>query len=200
MENKWTYWKERDLFCKCEIVIMYNKSKLTIQIQIKSGIVTVQGQNYKEWLELHFQRIKDQLEITFGENNAIMDGESVYKESENLQNVLSPKRTQEVIPKESDLLWEKNDELVNVISSQDSVIQMIIERCQDIELKVNNLNSELCAEKIEKSLDVRMTSLIEVIYGDMEKKVSEIKSYVSTKLHEMNNKMEKAYQQLQSTL
>ena len=200
MENKWTYWKERDLYSKCEIVIMYNKSKLTIQIQIKSGIVTVQGQNYKEWLELHFQRIKDQLEITFGENNAIMDGESVYKESEKLQNVLSPKRTQEVIPKESDLLWEKNDELVNVISSQDSVIQMIIERCQDIELKVNNLNSELCAEKIEKSLDVRMTSLIEVIYGDMEKKVSEIKSYVSTKLHEMNNKMEKAYQQLQSTL
>ena len=45
---------------------------------------------------------------------------------------------------------EKCSDRAAAITTQDTVIQRIIERCQETELKVNELNSDLLVNKVEK--------------------------------------------------
>ena len=74
--------------------------------------------------------------------------------------------------KEWDILWQKNDDHAVAITTQDTVIQRIIERCEETELKINELNSDLLINKVEKSLEIKLKALIETIYGDVEKKIN----------------------------
>ena len=191
LDAKWTYLKESGFYNKCEIVIIHEKKKLTMLIQIKAGFVTVQGQSFKEWLELYFAKIKEAL---YKSDSILLNSSPNENGEEMTSNVLSPTKTQDVVTKDYDRIWESDDEIRNALNTQDSVIQKIIDRCQELELKLANLNSNQLTENIEKSLDIRLTSLIEVIYQDMEKKLSEMKNHISSKIHEINNKVENIHQ------
>ena len=102
--------------------------------------------------------------------------------------------------KEWDILWQKNDDHAAAITTQDTVIQRIIERCQETELKVNYLNSDLLANKEEKSLEIKLKALIETIYVDVEKKINSLKDFTLNKLHDMHNKIDKIQQQYHKEL
>ena len=102
-------------------------------------------------------------------------------------NVTKSKCTLEDMMKEWDILWQKNDDHAAAITTQDAVIQRVIERCQETELKVNELNSDLLINKVGKSLEIKLKALIETIYGDVEKKINSVKDFMLSKLHDIHN-------------
>ena len=60
--------------------------------------------------------------------------------------------------KELDTMWKKIDELVAVVNNTDKVIEKIINRCQNTELKLNDFNYEIYSLDLKKEFDVKLTA------------------------------------------
>ena len=57
---RWTYKIENQLFIECEVHLVFsNTKKDIINIRLKTGVVTIQGQYYKEWSNDTFQMLKE---------------------------------------------------------------------------------------------------------------------------------------------
>ena len=91
---------------------------------------------------------------------------------------------------EIDLLWKRLEETSTAIKTQDTVIQKMISKNQGIELKISNLCPETLTLKAEEAFDARLTSCIQLLSEDTEKKIRELSKYVSTKIDDIYNKID----------
>ena len=93
-----------------------------------------------------------------------------------------------------DVIWNKIDETNAVLKNQDKAIENIICRCQNMEMKVNNLDHATYQLDMEKNLDTRITAFITVITADMEEKLAKITKFMETKFQDVHNKINKLHQ------
>ena len=75
------------------------------------------------------------------------------------------------IENELDLIWIKQEETQNVLSNQDDVIQQVINRLTDIELKTVNITPAHINNLVAIEVEKKFTNFIDVITMVIDKKI-----------------------------
>ena len=83
-----------------------------------------------------------------------------------------------------DCLWLKNEELKAPLENQDEVIEKIINRCQNIELKTKEIKPKLITLEAEKAFDNRLLIFMNFMYEEFEKSIS---TFTFTLTHKFGN-------------
>ena len=75
---------------------------------------------------------------------------------------------------EIDCLWIKNEEIKAALKNQDDVIEKMIIRCRNIELKTNEYNPKLLTLEAEEALNKKLIVIMNLMYEQFENNMNKI--------------------------
>ena len=176
---RWRYKQDSSKFSFAHLNLYYkNTQKVEISINFAAGSVSVNGENFKHFVETEFTKVQ----IIF---DAITDFPCENEPDE-------PKDRLSDMSNSIELLWQKFESAGNAIETQDKVTQLIIERCQALELKVSNhdftlptLVTKPALLVVEKKLDEKITVFMEATLEKVEKLIKSSNDRIMSKINEL---------------
>ena len=189
---RWQYKIVKEQIVECMINFHHGITrKIVINVYLTTGVFTVDGKGYRKWASQVFPTLKAMTEDD--KFNFIDDANSLLQGQIDTEKTVLEKKTDEEAL-EVEQLWGKNESLENAINNQDSVIQGIINRCQNMEIKINASDLEKVLPEViietEKKFDDKLVTFMKTITEDFEKNVKNLKAVFSNKISEMHNKAE----------
>ena len=132
---RWQYKIVKEQIVECMINFHHGITrKIVINVYLTTGVFTVDGKGYRKWASQVFPTLKAMTEDD--KFNFIDDANLLLQGQIDMEKTVLEKKTDEEAL-EVEQLWGKNESLENAINNQDSVIQGIINRCQNMEIKIN---------------------------------------------------------------
>ena len=152
----------------------------------------VHGEPYKNWVMKEFPKVVE----LYQKLNIPEEKVEELSRNSTSRNTMRDSNGH-VTTADIDLLWAKIDEMYLAMMNQDTVMQSMIERCLDIELKTNEHSSHFDTTlpndlvKLEDKIDKRCALFMETTSNSAEDKVEELKTNVTSQLNSLKNKIGK---------
>ena len=144
-----------------------------ISITFNSGTFVVDG-DHNYWIKNEFPKVAE----VFKEQREYDKGEAT---DEKLRDKMSTS---------IDCLWLKNEELKAALENQDEVIAKIINRCQNIELKTNEIKPKLITLEAEKAFDNKLLLFMNFMYEEFEKSINTLKNEFNTQIRKLEKQID----------
>ena len=163
---RWEYKLDDRKYTEAHLLLYFQPTeKVEITIQFQSGVVLVNGDNFRKWIEDEFPKVVEIFEDTLG------------PEEKEIESPL------EEINHDMKMVWSKIEYLDNAIAVEDGVIEKMIQRCQSMEIKLHEHSQKLpnvitndMLLRIEERIDRRVTEFMETTVEACCKRVQELKT------------------------
>ncbi len=197
---RWRYKKEETgVYSEANLILYFDTTKkIDMKINYGNGVIMVQGEPYKNWVKKEFPKVREQFEKIEDCPEEKVE-ECSRKSACNSRDAAGFATTADV-----DLVWEKIDEMILAMKNQDDVMQVMIERCQSIELNTKKhtdyVDSTLPNEllELELKIDKRCAFFMETTTASDSEKVEELKKNVTGQLNSLKSKIGEIQVKLQT--
>ena len=93
-------------------------------------------------------------------------------------------------------LWVKNEELRKALETQDTVIEQIIQRCKNTELKTNEMDPVNIIIEAEKAFDKKLITFMNFMTAEFKTHMDNIKCDISKQIQDFTQKTDKVHQEI----
>lgn len=174
VEARWEYKMEKEKYSECEIILYVDKTKkVLINIFVRSGVITVKGDYFREWMNTAFQKLR---EYIYNNCTDVVNNTTTYNKDETNQEGGIYENTNDI-----NKLWEEYTSLKAGLATLEKSVENIVQSHVDVSELIdrNNKSMEQKIKSLELSYDNKLAVFMSAVSDDCQHTI--IKNLTSIK-------------------